>query len=127
MDQPKVIHSGRKLVFTRFTDGWKGVNWRNQRSAARELAGEVVKSRGLRIQSGNRAFPLTLTLEPYRLPQLIGNLWRERPYADVAYDRHSLRYTRIKLADDIDVGVVLIDWPVALEIVDFLDLISMLL
>jgi hypothetical protein len=39
-----------------------GDNWRNQGSAAPKIAGEVVKSSWLRIQSVNRVFGLTLTL-----------------------------------------------------------------
>ncbi|MGD1081477.1 MAG: hypothetical protein ABR881_24410 [Candidatus Sulfotelmatobacter sp.] len=40
-----------------------GDNWRNQGSAAPKIAGEVVKSSWLRIQSVNRVFGLTLTLK----------------------------------------------------------------
>jgi hypothetical protein len=38
-----------------------GDNWRNQGSAAPKIAGEVVRSSWLRIQSVNRVFGLTLT------------------------------------------------------------------
>ena len=38
-----------------------GDNWRNQGSAAPKIAGEVVKSSWLRIQSANCVFGLTLT------------------------------------------------------------------
>jgi hypothetical protein len=58
----EVIRPERKLVLP-FCKRWTGIIGEIQGSAAPKIAGEVVKSSWLRIQSVNRVFGLTLTLK----------------------------------------------------------------